>query len=35
MIDNQQEFLAAFRGILDRPKEQEEVLRDMAVRCLA
>lgn len=35
MIDNQQEFLVAFRGILDRPKEQEEVLRDMAVRCLA
>jgi DNA polymerase-3 subunit delta len=35
MIDNQQEFMAAFRGILDRPKEQEEVLRDMAVRCLA
>lgn len=35
MIDNQQEFMNAFRGILDRPKEQEEVLRDMAVRCLA
>lgn len=35
MIDNQQEFMAAFRGILDRPRDQEEVLRDMAVRCLA
>jgi DNA polymerase-3 subunit delta len=35
MIDNQQEFMAAFTGLLDRPKEQEEVLRDMAVRCLA
>lgn len=35
MIDNQQEFLTAFRSILDRPREQEEVLRDMAVRCLA
>lgn len=35
MIDNQQEFMAAFKALLDRPKEQEEVLRDMAVRCLA
>jgi DNA polymerase III subunit delta len=35
MIDNQQEFMAAFTALLDRPKEQEEVLRDMAVRCLA
>jgi len=35
LIDNQQEFLAAFEGIIARPNEQETVLREMAVRCLA
>lgn len=35
MIDNQQEFYATFQRILDRPNEQEEVLREMAVRCLS
>lgn len=35
MIDSQQEFYAAFRRLLDRPNEQEEVLREMAVRCLS
>ena len=34
LIDNQQEFLAAFEEIIRRPDEQETVLRDMAVRCL-
>ena len=34
LIDNQQEFLAAFEEIIRRPNEQEDVLRDMAVRCL-
>lgn len=35
MIDNQQEFYATFQRMLDRPSEQEEVLREMAVRCLS
>ncbi|MFA5056555.1 MAG: DNA polymerase III subunit delta [Opitutaceae bacterium] len=35
LIDNQQEFIAAFEEIVRRPGEQEEVLREMAVRCLA
>ena len=35
LIDNQREFIAAFDEITRRPDEQEEVLRDMAVRCLA
>ncbi len=35
LIDNQQEFIVAFEGIVQRPNEQEEVLREMAVRCLA
>lgn len=35
MIDNQQEFYVTFQRILDRPNEQEEVLREMAVRCLS
>jgi DNA polymerase III subunit delta len=34
LIDNQQEFIAAFEEIIQRPHEQEEVLRDLAVRCL-
>ena len=34
LIDNQQEFIAAFEEIIRRPDEQEIVLRDMAVRCL-
>lgn len=34
LIDNQQEFLAAFEAIIQRPHEQEEVLREMSVRCL-
>jgi len=35
LIDNQQEFIVAFEEIIHRPHEQEEVLREMAVRCLA
>ncbi len=35
LIDNQQELIATFEEIVRRPDEQEEVLRDMAVRCLA
>lgn len=34
LIDNQQEFIGAFEGIVQRPQEQEEVLREMAVKCL-
>jgi len=35
LIDNQQEFIVAFEDIIRRPHDQEEVLRDMAVRCLS
>jgi DNA polymerase III subunit delta len=35
LIDNQQEFVRAFEEIIRRPNEQETVLREMAVRCLA
>ena len=35
LIDNQQDFISAFAEIVRRPQEQEEVLRDLAVRCLA
>jgi len=35
LIDQQQAFIDAFRDIIRRPREQEEVLREMAVRCLA
>ncbi|MDF3056688.1 MAG: holA [Rariglobus sp.] len=35
LIDNQQEFIRAFEKIVQRPNEQEEVLREMAVRCLS
>lgn len=35
LIDNQQEFINAFEEIVQRPGEQEEVLRELAVRCLA
>jgi len=35
LIDNQQDFLFAFEAIVQRPHEQEEVLRELAVRCLA
>ncbi len=35
LIDNQQEFVAAFEEIIARPREQEAVLRDVAVRCLS
>ncbi len=34
LIDNQQEFVVAFEEIIRRPNEQEEVLRELAVRCL-
>ncbi|HVU36481.1 MAG TPA: DNA polymerase III subunit delta [Opitutaceae bacterium] len=34
LIDNQQEFIGAFEEIIRRSDEQEEVLREMAVRCL-
>ena len=35
LIDNQQELIGAFEAVVDRPHEQEEVMRDFAVRCLA
>ncbi len=35
LIDNQHEFIAAFEAIIRRPHEQEEVLRETAVRCLS
>ncbi len=35
LIDNQQDFIAAFEEIIRRPSEQEEVLRELAVRCLS
>ncbi len=34
LIDNQQELIVAFEEIIRRPHEQEEVLREFAVRCL-
>lgn len=34
LIDNQQEFIVAFEEIIRRPNDQEDVLREMAVRCL-
>ena len=34
LIDNQQEFITAFEEIIRRSNEQEEVLREMSVRCL-
>jgi DNA polymerase-3 subunit delta len=34
LIDNQQEFIAAFEELIRRPDAQGEVLREMAVRCL-
>ncbi len=35
LIDNQQDLITAFEEIISRPHEQEEVLRELAVRCLA
>ncbi|PTX98629.1 DNA polymerase III subunit delta [Opitutus sp. ER46] len=35
LIDNQQEFIRAFEEIISRSDEQEEVLREMSVRCLS
>lgn len=35
LIDNQQEFVNVFEEIIRRPREQEEVLREMATRCLS
>ena len=35
LVENQREFLNAFEEIIRRPDGQEEVLRDMAARCLA
>ena len=35
LIDHQQEFVVAFEEINRRPREQEEVLAALAVRCLA
>jgi len=35
LIDTQRELVAAFEAIIRRSDEQEEVLRDLAVRCLA
>jgi DNA polymerase-3 subunit delta len=34
LIDNQQEFIRAFEEIIQRPNDQETVLREMTVRCL-
>ncbi|MDR2673622.1 MAG: DNA polymerase III subunit delta [Opitutaceae bacterium] len=34
LIDNQMELVNAFEEIIRRPDDQEEVLREMAVRCL-
>ena len=34
LIANQQEFLAAFEELVRRPNEQEEVMREMTLRCL-
>ncbi len=34
LIDNQHEFIAVFEEIIRRPDEPEEVMREMAVRCL-
>ena len=35
LIDHQQEFITAFEGIVQRPREQEDVLREMVTRCLS
>jgi DNA polymerase-3 subunit delta len=35
LIDNQRAFIEAFEAVINRPHEQEDVLRDMAIRCLA
>lgn len=35
LIDFQQAFLRAFEEILERPLQQEEVMREMAIRCLS
>lgn len=35
LIDHQSEFIRAFEEIVERPNEQEEALRSMAIRCLA
>lgn len=35
LIDNQQEFINAFEELVQRPREAEDVLREMIVRCLA
>lgn len=35
LIDNQQDFIVAFEEIVRRPSEQEEVLRELTVRCLS
>lgn len=35
LIDNQREFVDAFEKILGRGDDQEEILRDLVVRCLA
>jgi len=34
LIDNQREFVNAFEEVIRRPKEEEEVIREMVVRCL-
>jgi DNA polymerase III subunit delta len=35
LIDNQRAFIGAFKEVIERHGEEEEVLRDLAVRCLA
>jgi DNA polymerase-3 subunit delta len=35
LIDNQLDLIVAFEEIIRRPQEQEEVMRELAVRCLA
>lgn len=34
LIDFQLEFVEAFRGIINRPKEHHNVMRELAIRCL-
>jgi DNA polymerase-3 subunit delta len=35
LIDTQGELITAFEEIIHRPREQEDVLSEMAIRCLA
>ncbi|MDX2185721.1 MAG: DNA polymerase III subunit delta [Opitutaceae bacterium] len=35
LIDNQHEFVTAFAELIERPDQQQDVMREMVVRCLA